>query len=466
MADGPGLYVFPEHFQIHGVKHVLDNIQSRIPCSSITTQAYVMEPSNGSEGHLEPPQDAGDGDVRMLDRELWGKRRLRVTTAPSFSPDPKLYTKTRYNPPQPTHLTMRAGEVVAAAIAETKARGMKVYIQIQAACPPGYRVQFGQLLDEDVPLLPNHDAYPSRVDNNGTLASADIIEYGKGLIQDLAKNYPNIDGIKIDWPEYPPYSLKSVFLGFGEPLRSFAATIGIDYQEMRVDCMNAMRLMRQRCHYSPAVIDLHQEIRNLFAEYRGFQDFIMMRRLLVQRMLEEYTTVAKHNFGDNFQVIPQCFPPPLDQLSGAEHHMVSNLQGNAAIKLYTMHWPMIAKNWINDMGSEAHAKGKLSDIGRESIRRYLGFSESPAFQDESECHYPGPATPHPASDRVIREKILSTRSAMTCGSARFIVHGYGPPSDFARRLSVTWEASKGSVEINRYSYLSDEKLDLIGQICL
>ena len=43
------------------------------------------------------------------------------------------------------------------------------------------------------------------LDNNGSLASPHILDYGAALATDLLQNYPEINGIRIDWPEIPPY---------------------------------------------------------------------------------------------------------------------------------------------------------------------------------------------------------------------------------------------------------------------
>ena len=45
-----------------------------------------------------------------------------------------------------------------------------------------------------------------------------------------------------------------------------------------------------------------------------------------------------------------------------------------------------------------------------------------------------------------------------------IVHGYGPPGDFLRRFRVVADSRANGVWINRYGYLSDEKLDSVGEI--
>jgi hypothetical protein len=45
-----------------------------------------------------------------------------------------------------------------------------------------------------------------------------------------------------------------------------------------------------------------------------------------------------------------------------------------------------------------------------------------------------------------------------------IVHGYGPPDDFLRRFRIVAESRAHGIWINRYGYLSDEKLDGVGEI--
>lgn len=79
---------------------------------------------------------------------------------------------------------------------------MKVYFQVQAAIPPGYRVQFGGPVDDDRARLPDGSIPTKRLDKNGSLASPHILEYGEALLRDLVTQYPGIDGIRIDWPEY------------------------------------------------------------------------------------------------------------------------------------------------------------------------------------------------------------------------------------------------------------------------
>ena len=44
------------------------------------------------------------------------------------------------------------------------------------------------------------------------------------------------------------------------------------------------------------------------------------------------------------------------------------------------------------------------------------------------------------------------------------MHGYGPQEDFVRRFKLVAESDADGVWINRYGYLSDEKLSAVGEI--
>ncbi len=171
-----GITVLPEYIQSEGVDGVLDNMV-RIGVNAVTTSPYLMEEADEETGNREPPADAGAGAVRLLDRPLFGKREVWVTTAPSFVPDKSLYSGLRYQPAEPTELTRSQGHILKDFVRAAQARHIKVYFQVQAAIPPGYRVQFGGPVDEDRALLPDGRIPPRRLAKNGSLASPEILEY-------------------------------------------------------------------------------------------------------------------------------------------------------------------------------------------------------------------------------------------------------------------------------------------------
>ena len=96
------------------------------------------------------------------------------------------------------------------------------------------RVQFSGVADKDIPRLPNRQSVENRVALNASLASEDIFEYQLALMIDLFRQYPSLDGIRIDWPEYPPYKLDSVFLDFNSAVANHEALAGCyDFESIR-----------------------------------------------------------------------------------------------------------------------------------------------------------------------------------------------------------------------------------------
>jgi hypothetical protein len=229
-----GITMMPEYIQSEGVDSVLRNLQ-RAGATAVATSPYVMAPSESAGAQREPPIDAGAGSVRLLDRPLWGKRELRVVTAPSFAPSAAFYRGLYFQPTPPSELTRAQGPLVGQFVRAAKSRGLKVYLQIQAATPPGYRVQFGGPDAGTKPRLPDGRLPVRGVSNNGSLASSHIRRYTEALIRDLCLQYPEIDGIRVDWPEYPPYFLDDAFLDFSAPAREAAVRLGFDFERMRND---------------------------------------------------------------------------------------------------------------------------------------------------------------------------------------------------------------------------------------
>lgn len=76
--------------------------------------------------------------------------------------------------------------------------------------------------------------------------------------------------------------------------------------------------------------------------------------------------------------------------------------------------------------------------------------------------YPAPDQPHPIGERVQQVKIDEVCQAVGAKAAVFpLVHGYGPVDDFANRFRIATTENTNGVWVNRYGYLSDEKLAVI-----
>ena len=455
MSKTLGITVMPEWIQHEGIEGVLAGL-ARAGATAIGTSPYVMRVSSEGVGGREPPDDAGEGKVRLLDRPIGGKRELWMVTAPSFVPDKALYAGLAYQPAQPTELTTSEGPVLDKFIAAAKAAGLEVYLQVQAAIPPGYRVQFGGPAKNDIPLLPNGHEGKGRLDKNASLASPDVVGYGQALLRDLAAHYPQVDGFRIDWPEYPPYSYDSLFLDFSVHAMRVAVRKGYDTTVMRTDSQRLWQDLQgplARTLVTTALEEGPEAAAGLLQGYAGVSELLRFKADLVTDLLAAY----REAIPKSMKLVAQAFPPPWCQASGFDFARVGKVVQGIAMKFYSMHWPVMLGSYQAAMARSGVAPAELAAA---LVRLLDTGSPAPA----GGFRYPEPQEPHPIGDEVHGTK---TRWAQARAGACPVwphAHGYGPLADVARRFRAAWAAGEHGIWVNRYGYLSDAKLDALGDL--
>ena len=459
-----GVTVLPEYLQSETGERVLDHLIERAGVNAVATSPYVMEPVEEGQGGREPPIDAGAGSVRLLDRPLWGKRELWVRTAPSFAPNRELYRGLRYQPAEPNELTRRDGAQVAEFLDAAKQRGLKTYFQIQSAIPPGYRVQFGGPQEDDIPRLPDGSLPTRRVANNGSLASPHIREYQTALLTDLLQHYPQIQGLRVDWPEYPPYLLDSAFVDFSEHARQAADRLGFDFETMRQDAA----ALYQKLHGGLTDQDLQSWLdlgdRGLLeshlAAYPGVLQMLRLKAKLSQELLQGFRRTLDEVGGEHIDLAPSSFPSPWSLVSGMDLQGAADCCQEVSVKLYGMHWAMMLHFYGRQL-LEANPRISESLLTRALVR--LLDIDDEGFSQLDSYRYPEPDQPHPIGAAAQRRKIEQARSRGGPMAVHVLAHGYGPLEDFRRRIRLAAEISPDGFWVNRYGYLSDDKLDAIGE---
>jgi hypothetical protein len=462
-----GVTVLPEYVQTEGIDGVLANL-ARAGVTTVTTSPYVMEPADERTGVREPPDDAGAGGVRLLDRSLWGRRELFVRTAPAFVPEPGLYAGLPYQPPAPSDLTRRQGGMVRDFVREALARGLKVYLQVQAAIPPGYRVQFGGPREEDGPRLPDGRVPPRRLARNGSLASPSIIAYLHALLRDLCRAYPEIDGLRLDWPEYPPYFLDDVFVDFGPHPEAAAERLGFDFARMRDEAGRLYRLLHgglTDAHLAPWVEPdggRYGLLRGL-ADRPGLGEWLRFKAELVEELLAGCRRVLTEAGGAEKELMPNAFPPPFSLASGMDFARAARHSNHISVKLYGMHWALMVR-FYGDVLRVANP-GLSEDLLVRALVGWFDIADGEGRPRLEDYGYPGPDEPHPAGEQAQARKIVRAQAEAGSVPVYALAHGYGPADDFRHRLRVAWQASGGGVWINRYGYLGEEKLGIVREVC-
>lgn len=467
MSPAPTLNVtvLPEFAQSEGPTAVLDNLCHRAGITAITTSPYVMEPSDGPDAGREPPADAKAGIVRQLDRDLFGMRALRVRTSPSFEPDRHLYEGLRYQPPEPDALTHREGACVGDFIAQARNRGIKTYLQVQTAIPPGYRVQFGGPQPDDRCLMPDGTQHEGRVDKNASLASPHIKAYGCAMLRDLVRAYPDIDGIRIDWSEYPPYSFDSLFFDFSAHARSAAERMGYNFDLMRKDAERLHDLICGGITDDDLLSLAGNTGANIWALLENYPGVLALRQFkgdLVTEIIGAYRAALDDASDHRMELIVQGFPPPWSQASGFDVEKIAPFCSGIGVKLYTMHWPMMVRAYAERLYG---ANPKLTPrLLLAAIFQILDITDDNPPTKFQEVAYPGPDTPHLAGTDAQISKIRQVAALAGDTPVFAFAHGYGPIDDYRRRMAAAWQASGGRMVLNRYGYLSDQKLDILGHV--
>ncbi len=457
-----GITVMPEDYQVEGIDQVLHNIKARAGATAVATAPYVMQPSDKEHGQRQPPVDAGAGGVRLLDRPLWGKRELYTTSSPSFVPNLSLYKGLTYQPGVPDELTKTQGRLVRDLLRAAKAAGLKTFFQIQSAIPPDYIVTAGGPTEEDKPRLPDGSVPKRRVGNTGSLASPRIRRYTETLITDLCRQYPEIDGIRVDWPEYPQYTLDDEFLDFSSPAQTAAKRLGFDFDLMRRDAQALYRHLHGSLT-NAEVASPQFALLPFMSRAEGLQALGRFKAALVGELLHGFRDALTAAGGAGKLMVPNAFPEPLCFASGMDYRLAAKSSDGLSVKLYTMHWPMIIR-FYGDALMQANPGLSEAALTRR-LAAIMGFRDDEGPAHLSDYQYPGPETPHNAGRHAQARKIVAAQKAAGATPVYALAHGYGPQQDFEQRLETAWFASERRLWVNRYGYLTESKMDAIGRIC-
>ncbi|MFO1310696.1 MAG: hypothetical protein U1F41_01385 [Burkholderiales bacterium] len=455
-----GVTVMPEWFAHEGVEAVLDRVQA-LGATAIATSPYVLERVADGEGAREPPPDGEAGKVRPLDRELFGARELFVRTAPSFVHDLARYRGLAYQPSPATSLTHAKEDVLDRMLVSASRRGIHVYMQVMAACPPGYRVQFSGARAQDQCLQPDGSRHDGRVDRNACLASGDVVAYTAALACDIAMRYPGVAGIRLDWPEYPPYDFRSALFDFNPAMTARMAKAGHDPSRVARDVLAWTERVREAVR-SAAPSGAQAMLRALdgadfdalFADRGALAPLLDAKRAAARDLLASVRAALDGVPGPRRRLEPQAFPPPFSRMSGFPIAELAGVADAVGVKLYTMHWPMIARYWARDLLGPG--EGASHDAVTAAIAHRFGFTDD-VVADGNLLRYPEPSTPHPAGTQAQADKLAT--AAQRAGRVPTIafVHSYGPVDDVVHRRDIA-AASGLPVWINRYGYLSDAKI--------
>ena len=454
-----GITVLGDFILNEGVDGVLDNLE-KCGATAVACNPTVTAPCVVGEGAVLPPSDAGSSP-RRFDRPLWGKRELWVRSGTSYEPVEDFYRDTPYAPRKANDLTAAHGSVIGQFVDGALERGMEVYFQVGATQPPGLR-------EEDVPRLPDGSLPHNRMAETGSLASPAIRSYIRAYVRDLLNAYPQISGLRPDWPEYPCYKLDEAFQDFGPHARAWAEERGFDFESIQHEGARLYALLHGGLT-NEHLADWACAERGRFALIdalrgsSGLYDWLRLKAALSVDLLREWRAALTAYGGEGKKLSANAFMPPYTLFTGFDFAGAARYCDAASPKLYTMHWSAMVEFWGRvlierneglDEKLVARALAQLFDLGDDIDAEGL-----------DDYGYPGPDEAHPVPDGCQLRKIGQVRAVAGEGMAVTpLVHGYGPLDDFMRRFKLVAGSGADGVWINRYGYLGADKIEEIGGV--
>lgn len=462
-----GITILSPYIQYEGVDAVLDNVIHRAGATAVACNTSVVAPSEEGVGSFQPPDDAG-ASVRLFDRPLWGERSLWLRSGPGHRANPDHFADSPYQPRDPNDLTDSDGAVLGEFIRAAKARGLRVYIQTSATQPPGMR-------EEDMPRLPNGQLPQARMAHTGSLASPAVRAYNRAWTRDIFAQYPELDGIRPDWPEYPCYKLDEAFQDFSPHVATWADAHGFDYATIQGDVAKLYDYLHGDLNgglRNDDLVDFAAPDRGQFALLRlynrfpGVAQWFRLKAALSTDLLTDWRDAIREFGGPDKELSANAFMPPFSYVTGLDFAGAASVCASIAPKLYTMHWSLIVEFWGEVLLREnAGLDEELVVRALVNLLDLADDAERDGGSRMADYGYPEPDEPHPVADAPQIRKIRQAMNAAGAGTPVYpLVHGYGPFEDFSRRFELVARSGAPGSWINRYGYLSDEKLDAVGEM--
>jgi hypothetical protein len=341
------------------------------------------------------------------------------------------------------------------------------------------------------------------------VASEAVAAYNRAYVKDLLAVYPDIDGIRPDWPEYPCYTLGELFGDFSVHAKTVAelgeaAGDGLSaggrtaFEELRSSALeiwtrlhgglddHGAHWLRDELGVRPPD-SAHREsaggVRRTARIDDGVAAWLRLKSDISLRNLTSWREALNDAGGTNVALSANAFAPPFSHLTGFDFARAAALCDAVSPKLYTMHWLVIIWLWAKELLEANSPLGENACV--TAIAEDLGLTPPGSKLTLENVHYPEPEEAHAVADepqiaaveaaaaaaRAGRELAVRRERGQQDGQASGagalvtpIVHGYGPARDFARRFACAAKTSADGVWVNRYGYLADEKLDAIGEL--
>ncbi len=467
-----GIIITTAELATEGATQVLDAIAAT-GATAIATTTNVVVPAESDTGLREPPVDVA-GIRRMLDRPIWGRSSSWVRRYVAHPPDPDLWRDLPWPEPPLAPEEVRVDHA-RHAIDAARARGLSTWINFAPyALPTGPAHRDGmptndELLIQYRPQRFVGGIHPEGVSWVGCVNHPTVRHYGRVRLIELLRHYGDVDGITLEWVEYPVFFLEKLFTCFCEHCRAQAIAIGYDWEQITA----AVRMLWDSLHaltedQAHAIIDSGdwgELVIDPEAMRDGFVAWLNFKADSTALAIDDLRqTMVDHGAG-HLAVSAAEPAAPWGRMSGAGYARPDRV-ASQRVKLYSTQWLMMVCWWTETTLAWNRGSAVTPDLATRAVMALFGIrlEQDPGTLAPDMFVMPGPDETHNLTADSYTHR-LETALAMRRDQAPILplVHAYRPPDELAWLLETVRPFAGNGLWVHRYGYLSDEKLDVLRQ---
>lgn len=473
-AQTRGVVITPAEAANEGVDHILDRLQG-VGANAVAVSPGVFVPGTAEDGVREPPLDI-DGEARVLDRPLWGRKVQYLRGFSPYVADPDVWRDVPFAPPvaAPEELRVDYAEAVVNA---ARLRGMRSFVVVSPTVlpglPGGQSFTSGQTrgLEEDLVVRVDGSTPTRFIAGQGCVNNPRVQALVRARLTDTLEHYPAANGLFIDWAEYTCYLPEDIFTCFCQHCARVADRNGFEWDELRAGVTQIFEGLRDLTDrdllrvIEGEPVSLMDGLATLAAVPEGARAAANeLLRFKAQSVVAFYASVQDlaTGLGSTLEMGANGFAPPWNAVTGADFGALSSVLGAVRCKLFTFHWPMMTRwmgEWLVERSPQLSPRLVL-----DATKALYQVPTSPEEGRKGLEDYtmPGPDQPHPITMSALTAKLVEAKRQVAPSSRlEAYLHSYRPADELARVLDATAASGADGTWIQRYGYLSDRKMDVI-----
>jgi len=335
---------------------------------------------------------------------------------------------------------------------------MTVRLQLNPLMPPGLRT-------EDLPVAvdESHPRAP-QVARLVCINNPDVNAYAAALVADTLRAFDMLDGLVIDWAEFPAYRLDELTTCFCTHCAEAARVAGIDWPRVKGDVHAVWdRLHTLSSHDLARVrraVGSASGLLELLALYPGLVDFVRFKALSVEAFFQSMARVVRSSARPSVGLTARGWAPPWNRVSGFDVRRLAQICDAVAPKLFSFDYAAIPR-WYGQPLREWNPALPEDELIR-TLLACMDLIETPSRTVLEDFQIPRPDEKHPVDSAAYRRRIAELLDQVSGRSACHpIAHAYGPLHDWEETLRTLARTDVDGIWVQMYGYLGDEKLRVL-----